>query len=112
VSTAGAAPEVTIVGLLDFMDKDGVRWRVWRVDTPAAPAYLMDTIYRDGWLVFEREDGKERRRLARIPDDWTSLASEHLAQLCQAATPVRLSPTGSQSAIPRPGAQPKQRDSG
>jgi hypothetical protein len=65
----------------------------------------MDPSYRSGWLVFEREDGSERRRLQQVPDDWASLAPERLAQLCAVATPVvagRTSPSGQQAVWPRP----------
>jgi hypothetical protein len=74
------------VGLQYFTDARGIRWRVWQVDTPAARAHLMDISFRNGWLVFEREDGTDRRRLAQVPEDWESLTPERLAQLCEAAT--------------------------
>jgi hypothetical protein len=48
----------------------------------------MDASYRNGWLVFEREDGSERRRLAQVPEDWTSLSADHLSRLCQVASPA------------------------
>jgi hypothetical protein len=76
------------VGLLIFKDARGNSWRVWKVDTPAARAHLMDASYRNGWLVFEREDGSERRRLAQVPEDWTHLTGDHLYRLCQVATPA------------------------
>ena len=76
------------MGLIDFADGDGVRWRVWHVETPASRAHLMDPQYRNGWLVFEREDGTERRRLNTVPDDWTALSKDRLAQLCRVAIPV------------------------
>lgn len=77
-----------VVGLEYFTDAQGIRWRVWQVDTPASRAHLMDANFRNGWLVFEREDGSDRRRLAQVPEDWSSLAPERLAQLCAAATPA------------------------
>jgi hypothetical protein len=77
-----------IVGLLTFNDARGVSWRVWRVETPAARAHLMDASFRNGWLVFEREDGSERRRLAQVPEDWAHLTPDHLSRLCQIATPA------------------------
>ena len=92
------------MGLIEFADKDGVRWRVWHVDTPASRAHLMDPQFRKGWLVFEREDGTDRRRLSQVPDDWTALPRERLALLCAVAAPVvaaRTSPTGQQAAWPR-----------
>ena len=73
------------MGLLTFEDAAGVRWRAWRVETPRARAHLMDAHYRNGWLVFEKEDGTERRRLAQVPEDWDHLAPEHLARLCALA---------------------------
>jgi hypothetical protein len=93
------------VGLISFNDSAGIRWRVWQVETPAARAHLMEPSYRSGWLVFEREDGGERRRLQQVPDDWTTFTSERLAQLCDAATPVatpRVTPTGQQAVWSRP----------
>jgi hypothetical protein len=73
------------VGLLTFQDREGVRWRVWRVETPTARAHLMDASFRNGWLVFEREDASERRRLNQVPEDWAHLSAEHLARLCALA---------------------------
>jgi hypothetical protein len=93
------------VGLRTFNDALGVRWRVWRVETPAARAHLMDASFRNGWLVFEREDGLERRRLAQVPEDWASLPPTRLAQLCQIASPVsqsRNSATAGQPLASRP----------
>ena len=93
------------MGLIDFADADGSRWRVWHVETPASRAHLMDPQYRNGWLVFEREDGTERRRLNRVPEDWPSMGPDRLAQLCRIAVPVtaqKNTPTGQQAAWPRP----------
>lgn len=95
------------MGLVDFTDKDGVSWRVWHVDTPPARAHLMDPQFRNGWLVFERADGTERRRFNQVPDDWASLPGERLALLCQLAVPVvapKNSPSGQQAAMARPDA--------
>ena len=93
------------MGLVEFADKDGVRWRVWHVETPSSRAHLMDPQFRNGWLVFEQEDGSVRRRLNQVPDDWASLAPERLAQLCSIAVPVltgKFTPTAPQAAWARP----------
>jgi hypothetical protein len=93
------------VGLLGFTDSEGVRWQVWQVETPAERAHLMSPDFRSGWLVFEREDGSERRRLQQVPEDWPSLSPEQLEQLCAIANPAstgRSTPTGQQFAWPRP----------
>jgi hypothetical protein len=82
----------SLVGLLTFQDAAGTRWRVWHVETPSARAHLMEASFRNGWLVFDREDGSERRRLAQVPEDWAHLAPDHLAKLCGlavAAPPAR-----------------------
>jgi hypothetical protein len=56
----------------------------------------MDASYRNGWLVFEREDGSDRRRLAQVPEDWESMPPERLMQLSRVATPAP-APRGSTS---------------
>ena len=96
------------MGLVEFTDKDGVSWRVWHVETPPSRAHLMDPQFRNGWLVFEREDGTERRRFNQVPDDWASLPRERLALLCQMAAPVvapKNTPSGQQAAMARPDAE-------
>jgi hypothetical protein len=70
----------------------------------------MDPQFRKGWLVFEREDGTDRRRLSQVPDDWVSLPKERLALLCAVAAPVvagRSGTTGQQAAWPRDDASAK-----
>jgi hypothetical protein len=93
------------MGLVEFTDKDGIGWRVWHVETPASRAHLMDPQFRNGWLVFERQDGTERRRFNQVPDDWASLPRERLALLCSLAVPAvapRNSPSGQQAVMSRP----------
>lgn len=87
------------MGLVTFRDVQGIWWRVWHVETPASRAHLMNESFRNGWLVFEREDGGERRRLAQVPEDWASLPMARLIDLCQLATPVRPTPPGQQAAV-------------
>ena len=81
----------------DFVDANGVSWRVWPV-TPealqpktAAEDYLGD--YGDGWLCFE--SAGERRRLARYPTDWENRSDQDLCILLNAAAivPARRSTT-------------------
>jgi hypothetical protein len=73
---------------------------VWRVETPTASAHLIDSNFRGGWLVFEREDGQERRRLAQVPEDWEALPLEQLAAFLKVATRVDLNRTGATSQRP------------
>jgi hypothetical protein len=74
----------------DFVDANGVSWRVWPV-TPealqpktAAEDYLGD--YGEGWLCFE--SAAERRRLARYPTEWEDLSDEDLCSLLRSAAIV------------------------
>jgi hypothetical protein len=97
----------SLVGLLTFQDSNGARWRVWHVETPTARAHLMDASFRNGWLVFEKEDGSERRRLAQVPEDWEHLTPEHLGRLCALAVvaparPVSAVTTMKMKITPRP----------
>ena len=98
------------MGLISFSDANGAGWRVWHVDMPPERAHLMDATYRNGWLVFERDDESERRRLSRVPDDWAALPPDRLAALLEDASPVtvRNSPTAQLLAQARP-ADPRAR---
>jgi hypothetical protein len=76
----------------DFVDSNGVSWRVWPVSPAAlqpktaAEDYLGD--YGEGWLCFE--SAAERRRLARFPSDWENLADKELCKLLDAAAVVTM----------------------
>jgi hypothetical protein len=87
-------------------DGDGKSWDVWEVypavverrmsgEYPAAPPrdaatterrevrLLVPSALQQGWLAFQT--GNERRRLAPIPRNWTTLDDDALlALLCQA----------------------------
>ncbi len=74
----------------DFVDENGVSWKVWPV-TPhafkprtAAEDYLGD--YGDGWLCFESV--AERRRLAQYPRDWSNRNDGELSGLLKGAAVV------------------------
>jgi hypothetical protein len=98
------------VGLVTFDDSEGVRWRVWKVETPAERAHLMDANYRSGWLVFEREDESERRRLSTVPDDWSSLPPQRLDELRRLATMVTTPRSGVTQQQERAAEPPHMRD--
>ena len=78
------------MALRDFVDQDGVEWRVWSV--------TIDQIYsqgvragflgalQDGWLCFEA--ASERRRLAAYPPNWYDMSNDELVELLGQATPV------------------------
>jgi hypothetical protein len=79
------------MALITFRDSQGVQWRVWNVsrDTlgPTRADYLGQE-YRLGWLVFQREESDERRRLSQFPDDWAAMTPQQLERMCAAARPV------------------------
>ena len=74
----------------DFVDADGVTWKVWPI-TPeaihpktASEDYLGE--YEAGWLCFE--SASERRRLPAYPEDWDELSDAELRALLSAAPVV------------------------
>lgn len=84
----------------DFVDENGVKWRVWPVlrssiPRTAAEDFLGD--YGEGWLCFESP--QERRRLARFPEDWDRMSNEDLQKLLgrAAIVPVRAKQTPTKS---------------
>jgi hypothetical protein len=70
--------------VLEFVDANGVRWRVWNT-VPTRRTSLGGEFDR-GWLTFE--SATQRRRLAPIPRNWESATPERLELMCRAATEV------------------------
>jgi hypothetical protein len=66
-----------------FTDANGATWDVW--ETKPDYPLLVDREFAGGWLTFA--SGDERRRLAPIPDNWTSADTERLERMCRTATP-------------------------
>jgi hypothetical protein len=72
--------------LKTFAARNGTPWSVWRIES---------TTSRDvagmprAWLLFQDEEGTERRRLVDFPAAWETLSDERLEQLCRIATPAR-----------------------
>ncbi len=68
-------------------------WRAWNITPdsihPATKAedYLVGC-YELGWIVFERADGREKRRLCPYPQGWESLPDAELLGLMQGAEAV------------------------
>jgi hypothetical protein len=70
----------------------------------------MDANFRDGWLVFERDDGSERRRLAQVPEDWESLSNRHLSRRL-VWSPSSPPPASDPPTRPRPTSAARERGS-
>ncbi len=74
----------------DFVDGNGVNWKVWPVSPDslqpktAAEDYLGE--YEAGWLCFESASG--RRRLPEYPPNWERLYDAELCALLRVATVV------------------------
>ena len=77
----------------EFLDRQGLRWRVWAVTPeqlhPERVAADRMGDYRDGWLAFECTSNGERRRLPRYPPLWRRLSNLDLEGLLARADPVR-----------------------
>jgi len=76
--------------LRDFVDQDGVEWRVWsvaidKIYSDAARAGFLGTL-QDGWLCFEAPS--ERRRLTNYPTNWFEMSNDELIKLLSRSTPV------------------------
>ena len=86
------------MALREFDGPGGHRWKAWDVTAAQihpktrAEDYMRD--FADGWIVFERVDGEEKRRLSHYPADWQSGSDEDVAALCERAEVVtrRLTP--------------------
>jgi hypothetical protein len=74
----------------DFVDANGVHWKVWAVipealhPKTAAEDYLGE--YEAGWLCFE--SASERRRLPEYPENWEQLSEPELRALLHVAPVV------------------------
>ena len=81
------------MALREFTDGDGVRWKAWDVTADQihpktrAEDYMHDLV--DGWLVFERTDGEEKRRLCPYPATWEESSADELLALWEQAEKVR-----------------------
>lgn len=78
----------------DFTSHDGRQWRAWDVlpesiqPLTKAEDYLAEC-YRDGWVVFETVDGREKRRLCPPPYGWQHRSDQHLEELLARADILR-----------------------
>jgi len=72
------------MGLREFDDANGKRWRVW--ETVPARTEGLGNEFRAGWLTFD--NGVERRRLAPVPEAWTKMPPERLLLLLRVAHPT------------------------
>ena len=65
----------------EFIDSSNVKWTAIAV-RPSTSKSLTPP-YRSGWLSFD--SGKETRRIAPIPENWSTLPDDELARLCEQA---------------------------
>lgn len=86
------------MGLREFTDQGGRRWRVWDIRpeqmhaATRAEDHLQNVI--NGWLAFEPAGGGEKRRLAPIPPRWDSATEAELESMLERAEPARVEPPG------------------
>jgi len=78
-------------GALDFTDSAGTLWTVSEIARLDYSERLMAMLphpeRRQGWLLFESDQG-ERRRLTPVPDEWRSLPVSELQHCLQNALPA------------------------
>jgi len=76
----------------EFVDSNGVSWRVWST-VPSAGSRLRGG-FDQGWLTFERTSPglssgpTPLRRLVPIPTEWESASDGQLDELCRNAEEV------------------------
>ena len=77
----------------EFSDERGLAWRAWEIKPEAihpqtkAEDYLADC-YTLGWIVFERTNGEEKRRLCPYPIRWADSSDVELQALLSSADVV------------------------
>ena len=77
----------------EFSDERGRAWRAWEIKPEAihpqtkAEDYLADC-YTIGWIVFERTNGDEKRRLCPYPIRWSESSDVELQALLSSADVV------------------------
>ena len=104
------------MSLREFIGSDGRRWKAWDVTAgqihpkTRAEDYMKDLA--EGWIVFERVDGEEKRRLCPFPEGWDEWPDAELATLCDRADPVKRRATpaygiriGNDTEVPQPPAR-------
>ena len=75
----------------EFVDSRGITWtayevqRQWRAGGPHDP---LPQSYHGGWIVFEADGGRRKRRLAPVPADWRQRTDAELESLCRSAIRV------------------------
>ncbi len=69
-----------------FEDSTGARWEVFEVRRSSQKALAVSAGLERGWLAFG--SGKEKRRLAPIPENWHSVDDVELERLCGRARVV------------------------
>jgi hypothetical protein len=90
------------MGLREFVDEDGRRWRAWDiVPDQMHPATRHEDYmqgFLDGWLAFETLDGADRARLTPVPIRWEQGSEEELRALLARAERAGPRPRRSSSA--------------
>ncbi len=94
-STANERGENSVMGVREFTDNEGRRWRAWRVvpgptrGSSSGRQILGD--FQDGWICFEGLSTSARRRLPFHGGNWSDISDEELKHLMEQAidAPVR-----------------------
>ena len=96
------------MGYREFVDDDGLQWKVWDVrpaprKVPEGAKYSAESLpghvmpgWERGWLSFE-SDTKTCKRLTPIPDDWETTTDEGICRHLALAT--RFEPRAARAAL-------------
>jgi hypothetical protein len=70
--------------MLEFIDSNGVTWRVWK--TVPTTRTSRSGEFERGWLTFESDAAL--KRLAPVPANWEASTPDRLELMCRAAAEV------------------------
>lgn len=93
--TQKASPRSSGVAIRRFTDCVGIGWTVYCITPPSlldgAMILLPHRERRQGWLLFESDEG-EKRRLTPFPAEWATISDFEMERWCMRATPDALLP--------------------
>jgi hypothetical protein len=94
-STVNELGENSVMGVREFTDDQGRRWRAWRVvpgrTKTSSSGHQILGDFQNGWICFEGLGTSARRRLPFHGGNWPDISDEELKHLMQQAidAPIR-----------------------
>lgn len=97
--------EKVVMGVREFTDEGGRRWRAWSVvpglSKASASGHQFLGSFQDGWICFEGLDTSGRRRLPYPRAKWQTITDHELRELLRRAidAPIRQKKIGEEARI-------------